>query len=980
MTPERWRQVEETVHAVLSCAESERGAYLARACGGDEALRREVESLLARQASTEGFLEDPALAAAGLMVSETGGSMLTGRRFGAYEVHARIGAGGMGEVYHARDTKLGRDVAIKILPRLFVNNPDRLARFAREARVLASLNHPHIGAIYGLEDADGVRALVLELVHGETLADRIARGPIPLNETLNIARQIAVALEAAHEKGIVHRDLKPANIKLTPDGVVKVLDFGLAKAASGDAPGDGTQPPTMTIGGTAEGVILGTATYMSPEQARGRPADKRADVWAFGVVLYEMLTGRRPFDGEDMTEVLGAVVRLEPNWEALPPDVPQIVRTLLQRCLVKDRRARIADIAAALFVLDHQAGATAMQTASAAPLPRRPSWPLIAALTTGALVVAALGGAMGWFATRPAPSSVVRTTITTSGSTALTLSASDDRNVAITPDGSRIVYRGNNQLLVRALDQLEPSVLSGLGRPQGVFISPDGQWVGFFDRFSLLKKVAIAGGSPVELCAVQGVPRGATWGEDGTVIFATNASATGLQRVSATGGEPTMLTKPDRERGEGDHVWPEFLPGGEAVLFTITAATTGIENAQIALLDLRTGRTKVLIRGGSHAQYVPSGLGSPKRTERQGGHLVYGVKGTLRAVKFDLGRREVVGTPAPVLEGVVTTNQGAADVAVAANGSLVYVPGRAGGGDRTVVSVDQQGRASPLPGLPLDAYRDVRVSPDGARLALATETDVWTYDVLRTTLSRLTTDPAQDRSPLWTPDGQRIIFTSTRAGYPELFWRPADGTGSDERLLARAKDLLDLRATGWSADGRHLLFTEVPPSIQCAIGQITIERPSDVKLLVKSEFCNSSAAVSPDGRWMAYDSNLSGSGDVVYVERYPELGSRQPISTGNGRLPIWSRSGRELFFSSLDGRQMFEVPVRSGTTLVAGRPQVLFEFAMAITLTGRQYDIAPDERFLIIRSGQMDAGGGTASNLIAVQNWFEELKRLVPTN
>jgi dipeptidyl aminopeptidase/acylaminoacyl peptidase len=346
--------------------------------------------------------------------------------------------------------------------------------------------------------------------------------------------------------------------------------------------------------------------------------------------------------------------------------------------------------------------------------------------------------------------------------------------------------------------------------------------------------------------------------------------ATGLQRVSAAGGEPTVLTKPDRERGEGDHFWPEFLPGGEAVLFTITPANGSIENAQVAVLDLKSGTSKVLIRGGSHAHYVPTG------------HLVYGVAGTLRAVAFDRGRLEVVGTPAPVLEGVVMTSLGGADVAVAANGSLVYVPGSAGGGGRTVVSVDRQGRASSLPGVPLDSYRDVRVSPDGARLALATQADVWTYDFERATLSRLTTDPAFEEHPLWTPDGQRIIFTSTRAGYRELFWRPADGTGSDQPLLARAKDLLDLQANGWSADGRQLLFAEVTPNHQCAIGQIAIERPSDANVLVTSASCNWYAAVSPNGKWMAYESSVSDR-DEIYVERYPELGNRQQISTGGGR-------------------------------------------------------------------------------------------------
>jgi serine/threonine-protein kinase len=438
--------------------------------------------------------------------------------------------------------------------------------------------------------------------------------------------------------------------------------------------------------------------------------------------------------------------------------------------------------------------------------------------------------------------------------------------------------------------------------------------------------------------------------------------------VSAAGGDSTVLTKPDRARGEADHFWPEFLPGGKAVLFTIIPIGGSIENAQVAVMDLQTGTSKVLVRGGSHAHYVPTG------------HLVYGVAGTLRAVAFDLRRLEVAGTPAPVLEGVVTTNDGAADIAVAANGSLAYVSGTAGGGGRqTVVSVDRQGRASPLPGVPLDSYRDVRVSPDGARLALATQNDVWIYDLTRATLSRLTTDPAQDTRPLWTPDGQRIVFTSNRAGYPELFWRPADGTGSDQRLLARAKDLIDLRADGWSADGTQLLFTEVPPRLQCAIGQIAIERPSEVKVLVKSEFCSDFSAVSRDGRWIAYHSNVSGRQEI-YVERYPELGNRQQISTGGGVRPLWSRDGRELFFSTPDNRQMLAVPVQSGTTLVAGRPQVLFEFAMMPPTAGtRPYDIAPDGRLLIIRNGQAEAGGAPASNLIVVQNWTEELKRLVPT-
>ena len=899
-----------------------------------------------------------------------------GARLGPYEILALIGAGGMGEVYRARDARLKRDVALKILPESFASDPERLARFQREAEVLASLNHPHIAAIYGLEDADDVKALVMEFVEGEDLAQRIARGVIPLDEALPIARQVAEALEAAHEQGIIHRDLKPANIRLRPDGTVKVLDFGLAKLTAPTSPAGSAASvsvsPTITSPAmmTGVGVLLGTAAYMSPEQAKGREADKRSDVWAFGCVLYEMLTGRRAFDGEDLSDTLASVLKSAPDWNALPVDVPPHVRVLIQRCLAKDRRQRIADISVALFVISDPAliGDRSSALAPTDIRNRSPLWRRATPLAAVVIMSAMLTGAGVWWLTRPAPASLVRTTIATSGPTILALHGTD-RDIAITPDGSRLVYRGNNQLLVRPLNRLEPDVLTGLGAPRGVFLSPDGQWIGFFDG-NTIRKVAITGGSPVTITPAGAGSRGATWGPDGTIVFATGETATGLQRVSSAGGQPTVLTKPDRGRAEGDHFWPEFLPGGEAILFTIIPATGGIESAQVAVLALRTGMSKVLIRGGSHAHYVPTG------------HLVYGVMGTLRAVAFDLGRLEVVGTPLPVLEGVVTTAVGAADIAVAANGSLVYVPGDArSAGLKSVVSVDRQGRALPLPGLAPGPYRDVRVSLDGDRLALATDTDVWTYDVVRATLSRLTTDPAADTRPLWTPDGQRIIFTSQRRGHPELFSRAADGTGTDEPFLARASELLDLRANDWSADGRQLLYTEVDVSLagQCALAQVAAERPADSTVLLKSEFCPDYAALSPDGRWMAYQSRVSGRSEI-YVEEYPKLGSRKQISGGGGRFPVWSRDGRELFFAGVDNRQIFAVRVQSGTTLVAGRPLVLFEMPMFVAPGNRPYDIGPNGRFLIIQNDQAEATGGGASNLILVQNWFEELKRLVLIN
>ncbi len=658
-------------------------------------------------------------------------TLTIGTRLGGYEIAGQLGAGGMGEVYRARDTRLKRDVALKILPNSFATDSDRLARFQREAEVLASLNHPNIAAIHGLEDSTGTLALIMKLVEGETLADRITRGPILIDEALPIARQIAEALEAAHEQGIVHRDLKPANIKVRSDGTVKVLDFGLAKALEPTAAMSPSvsQSPTITSPAmmTGVGMILGTAAYMSPEQARGRAVDKRSDIWAFGCVLYEMLVGDRPFEGDNVADTLAAVLRAEPNWMLLPPGVPLAVRTLVRACLEKDRRRRVSDVGVILFTLDHTAdlvdrveGATAgapdpvdlqAQTEVAVASVRRDlersTWRRVWLFAgAGVALGAAIAGAAAWFATRPLAPLVTRLAIPTSGTSALSVQALD-RNLAITPDGLRIVYRGAGTLLLRPLNQLEPTVLTDLGFPRQPFVSPDGEWVGFFDGNSPLKKVAITGGPPVTVTAVDGNgPRGATWGDDGTIVYATGAITTGLQRVSAAGGEPTVLTRPNRDLGEGDHLWPEFLPGGRAVLFTIVPAGSGRSDYQIAVIDLTTGEYRVLLRGGSHAQYVATG------------HLVYGSEGTLLAVPFDLDRLEVTGTPVPVLQQVVTTPVGAADVAIASNGTLVYLSGRAGTLTQgSLVWVDRTGREEPVQAPPR-VYLYPRISPDGTRVAL----------------------------------------------------------------------------------------------------------------------------------------------------------------------------------------------------------------------------------------------------------------------
>jgi hypothetical protein len=900
-----------------------------------------------------------------------------GTRLGPYEIVALIGAGGMGEVYRARDTKLNRDVAIKVLPDRFASNPERLARFTREAQTLASLNHPNIAHIHGLEESSGVRALVMELVEGEDLAQRLWFGAIPLDDALAVAKQIAEALEAAHEQGIVHRDLKPANIKLRPDGTVKVLDFGLAKLAHPETTAGQANviaSPTITSPAmlTGVGVILGTAAYMAPEQAKGREADARSDVWAFGCVLYEMLTGRRAFDGEDMTDVLGAVVRLEPNWEALSSDVPQPVRTLLHSCLVKDRRHRVGAISTALFVLDNAPSLAAPAgAASAASLPHTALWRRAVTPVAAALVASTVVGTGVWFVVRPAAGRVTRTTISASGTAALAISRGD-RDLTITPDGSRVVYVGNKstQLFVRALDALEPLAVF-TGAPRGLFVSPDGQWIGFVDNVTTLKKVAVTGGPAVTLATIDGSgPRGATWGPNDTIIFATNSGTTGLQRVDLASGRTTILTRPDRAHSEVNHIWPELLPGGGAVLFTIAAVTGGLDAAQVAVLDLQTGRRTILVRGGHHAHYVPSG------------HLIYGAAGTLRAVAFDLARLETRGTPVLAVPDVVTTNTGGVDAVVAGDGTLAYVSGGGGvgGGQRRLVWVDRQGRETPIPAPPRE-YFQPRLSPDGTRVAVSAldqELDIWAWDLGRTALTRVTFDPGFDAYPVWTRDGLRLIFSSQRTGVRNLFWQAADGTGAVERLTDSPNPQ---SAAAVSPDGRRLIFTETAPKTGEDVMQLELDGTHRVMPLVQSPAIERNGIVSPDGRWLAYESNESGRFEIS-VRPFPEVTrGHWQVSTSGGTRPLWAPGGQELVYVSPTGALM-RVGVEGAPSWAATPPTQLIKEGYVTNpgnLSGRSYEIAPDgQRFLMIKEGAGPDQTAAPPSLIVVQHWLEELKRLVP--
>ena len=911
-----------------------------------------------------------------------------GTRLGLYEIVSALGAGGMGEVYRARDTKLGRDVAIKILPTAVTNDPDRLARFQREAQVLAALNHPNIAAIHHVEETSDGPALVMELVDGDTVADRISQGPILLDEALPIAKQIAEALEAAHGQGIIHRDLKPANIKVRPDGTVKVLDFGLAKltesVGNGQTVGGASLSPTITspalISGV--GVLLGTAAYMSPEQAKGKPADKRSDIWAFGCVLYEMLTRKRAFDGDEVSETLASVLAREPDWTVLPNTVAPAIRALLRRCLEKDRRKRVADISTARFAID-EAGALGtaasadetivqprIDAAVATALAQLRRGVRVRLALTGAIVALVVGASVGaavWYGMRPTPPRVVQFTIATTPATALTINGADG-DLAITPDGSRVVYAGNNgtELFVRSLDALEPvSLYKGL--PRAPFVSPDGQWIGFIDNLNTLKKVAITGGPAVTVALLDGASRGAVWMPDDTIVFAT-AGGSGLQQVTAGGGPVKVLTRPDRARGETVHVWPEALPGRRAVIFTIGSTGGGVDATQIAVLDLQTQAQTVVVRGGVHAHYVASG------------HLVYGAGGTLHAIAFDPVTMKTRGTPVPVVPDVAAIAAGNVDAVVANDGTLAYVRGTGpGAAQRTLVWVDRQGPEMAI-AAPPRSYVYPRISPDGGRIVVyAAEQmlDLWVWDVVRLTLTRLTFTPGIDSYPVWTPDGRRLLWASDREGGRNLYAQAADGTGAVERLTT-SPNLQN--ATAVTPDGTRLIFTETAPQTGDDVMQVSVTGTHTVTPLVRTPAAERNGIVSPDGRWLAYEASDSGSVEI-YVRPYPDVASgRWQVSTGGGERPLWSRDGRELFYVSPTAALM-RVGVERAASWAATTPTMLLKDGSVMTPgnnLGRNYDISKDgQRFLTVRP--VKASDAPPPQMVVVQHFDQELKRLVPT-
>jgi serine/threonine-protein kinase len=921
-------------------------------------VRAEVSSLLAAECEPDGSIVDAVIGEAAQAVLD---EPFTGHMVGHFQVIKPIGRGAMGEVYLAQDMELGRQVALKLLPRHFQQDNERLRRFEQEARAAAALNHPNIMAIYEVGQSNGQPFIAAEYVEGETLADRLRQGPLPVEEATALGVQIADALAAAHEKGIVHRDLKPANIKIKADGTVKVLDFGLAKltkgVARGASPGDS---PLVAQPATHSGVITGTAAYMAPEQARGKPVDKRADIWAFGVVLYEMLTGKCPFQRETMTDTLAAVVKEEPDLTRLPARL----RAVVGRCLNKDLRKRWQDIGDVRIVLDEDIAEPVTRSTSRVP------WII---LTVACIAVLIASTALLRRSDNPVQQSLIRLSVDLGPGARL----SNDRGmhvIAISPDGMRIAFacqapNGELQICTRRFDQSQPVALPGTEGVRRIFFSPDGKWVGFGAQ-GKLKKISVEGGAPFTLCDAP-FDRGAAWGEDGFIV-ASLSSPRGLVRIPENGGTPQPLT--EFKPGEQRHRWPQVLPGAKAVLFTANTQAGQYDNASLEVISVKTGERKTLHRGGYYGRYLPSG------------HLIYMRQGTLFAARMDLDRLVLTGPPVPVLPDVTSRpGDGGADFDVSRSGIFVYQSGRSRG-QTTVQWLEQSGKLQPLLPTPA-AYDALRLSPDGKRLALVIEqagnVDIWVYDLQRGTMSRVTFGGVNE-SPVWSHDGKHLAYA--RGSKPSgIWWVRADGSGDAQRLTEGVP-------TSFSADGKRLALEALNQQADFDIWTVPLEgagmehpTPGPPEPFLRTSASDGALAFSPDGQWLAYASDESGSRQI-YVRPFSEgtlgAGGKWQISAEGGTSPIWSLNGRGLFYISSDRRIMVTSDTAKDGAFMAPKPVPWCDLQMMpapnYPFVSSNIDLAPDgKRFAVLVSANTEAQN-PPMHVNVLFNFFDELQRRVP--
>ena len=895
-----------------------------------------------------------------------------GTQLGTLEILSLLGRGGMGEVYRARDSRLKREVAIKILPDEFSRDPGRVSRFQREAEVLASLNHPNIAAIYDVGEANGTRFLVLELVEGETLAERIKRGPVAVDEALGIARSICGALEAAHEKGVVHRDLKPANVKITPEGNVKVLDFGLAKAFESAPANTASNSPTLSMAATLQGVILGTAAYMSPEQAKGRTVDKRTDIFALGCVVFEMLTGRAVFEGEDVQDILGAVLKSEPDWSRIPSEAPPAIVKLLRLCLQKDVKKRRSDAADVRIDIE-QALAEPVSVTPAAPPARggRLAWIVAAAAVLVALVFT-VPAVRQLRETPPLAPPEARVDI-------VTPATADPISFALSPDGRQMVFvasgDGASRLWLRSLASTTAQPLAGTEGAAYPFWSPDSRSAGFFAD-AKLKRIDISGGAPQTL-ATAGAGRGGTWNADGIILFAPNGGSP-LFRVAASGGQTVAVTKLDRQ---GSQRFPVFLPDGRQFLFFAQGSP---ETAGIYLGSLESGDTKRLTPAdtrGVYLQGLPGVPGVPGMMDMMGGWLVWVRAGTLVAQHLDLEQQALTGDPVTMADLVAfdAGSTGSA-VSVSATGLVAY---RTGGTSRRQLAwFDRSGKALGTMGAPDDNnLRLPNISPDGRRVAVVRTVqgnqDIWLLDGTRT--SRFTFDAAIDRYPLWSPDGSQIAFDSDRKGLRDLYQKPSSGAGVEELLVESSQHKL---ANDWSADGRFLLYHSADPQTAQDLWVLPLTGDRKPWVFLKTNFNELFGRFSPDGRWVAYQSNESGRNEI-YIRPFAapaapgatgQAASGQwQVSTASGIFPAWRHDGKELYYVAPNGEMMAAPITTTETTLQPGAPVALFPPRIfggaADSAQGRQYDVTRDGRFLI--NTVLD---DASSPITLIQNWHPQGK------